>query len=85
MVNCDFGYTGRYYDTKLDFLEQTVQADWSRPYGEHHKLDIGGKAIFRNAMSIPISVQNSKSSRSLMMISRHVFTILCLMQPYRGI
>ncbi len=52
MVNCDFGYTGRYYDTKLDFLEQTVQADWSRPYGEHHKLDIGGKAIFRNNHSL---------------------------------
>lgn len=52
MVNCDFGYTGRYYDTKLDFLEQTVQADWIRPYGEHHKLDIGGKAIFRNNHSL---------------------------------
>lgn len=52
MVDCDFGYTGRYYNTKLNFLEQTVQADWSRPYGERHKLDIGGKAIFRNNHSI---------------------------------
>ena len=52
MVNCDFGYTGRYYNTRLNFLEQTVQADWSRPYGEHHKLDIGGKAIFRHNHSV---------------------------------
>ncbi len=48
MVNCDFGYTGKYYNTRLKFLEQTVQADWSRPYGSHHKVDIGGKAIFRH-------------------------------------
>lgn len=52
MVNCGFGYTGRYYNTKLNFLEQTVQADWSRPYGERHKLDIGGKAIFRHNHSV---------------------------------
>ena len=52
MVNCDFGYTGRYYNTSLNFLEQTVQADWSRPYGNRHKLDIGGKAIFRNNHSV---------------------------------
>ncbi len=52
MVNCDFGYTSRYYNTNLRFLEQTVQADWSRPYGSNHKLDIGGKAIFRNNHSV---------------------------------
>lgn len=40
------------YRTDLRFLEQTVQADWSRPYGSHHKLDIGGKAIFRNNHSV---------------------------------
>lgn len=51
-VNCDFGYTGRYYDTNLNFLEQTVQADWSRPFGERHKLDVGGKAVFRNNHSV---------------------------------
>ena len=52
MVNCDFGYTGKYYNTRLKFLEQTVQADWSRPYGSHHKVDIGGKAIFRHNHSM---------------------------------
>ncbi|MDE5941945.1 MAG: TonB-dependent receptor, partial [Muribaculaceae bacterium] len=52
MYNCDFGYTGRYYNSRLNYIEQTVQADWSRPYGTHHKTDIGGKAIFRNNHSI---------------------------------
>lgn len=31
--------------------EHTVQLDWSRPYGQHHKLDLGGKYIFREARS----------------------------------
>lgn len=52
MFNCDFEYTGRYFDSKQDFMEQTVQADWSRPYGEKHKLDIGAKAVFRDNHSI---------------------------------
>ena len=52
MVNCDFGYTGKYYNSKLRYLEQTAQADWSRPYGKHHKLDIGAKAVFRNNHSV---------------------------------
>lgn len=52
MVNFDFGYTGKYYNSKLRYLEQTAQADWSRPYGKHHKLDVGAKAVFRNNHSV---------------------------------
>lgn len=52
MVNCTFGYTGRHYISDQRFIEQTVQADWSRPYGERHKLDIGAKGVFRRNHSI---------------------------------
>lgn len=52
MIDCGFGYTGHRFDTKQDFIEQTVQADWSRPYGTKHKLDIGAKGVFRSNHAI---------------------------------
>ncbi len=52
MIDCGFGYTGHRFDTKQDFIEQTVQADWSRPYGSKHKLDIGAKGVFRSNHAI---------------------------------
>lgn len=48
MVDCLFDYTGIYSDSKMQFMEHTAQADWSRQYGEHHKLDVGAKGIFRS-------------------------------------
>lgn len=45
--NCPFPYTAIYSSTDLNFIEHTGQLDWSRPYGEIHKLDIGAKGIFR--------------------------------------
>lgn len=47
-VNCDFPYSGIDNDTRQTFFEHTGQADWSRPFGDKHKLDVGGKAIFRD-------------------------------------
>lgn len=46
-VNCPFLYSGIYNDNHQTFHEHTGQADWCRPFGEKHKLDIGAKAIFR--------------------------------------
>lgn len=46
-VNCPFLYSGINSDAHQTFYEHTGQADWCRPFGEKHKLDIGTKAIFR--------------------------------------
>lgn len=52
MVDCSFGYTGQYLNSAQDFIEQTAQADWSRPFGKKHKIDVGGKGIFRRNHSV---------------------------------
>ncbi len=41
------GYIGIDRDYKGSFAEHTFQVDWSRPFGSIHKLDIGGKYIYR--------------------------------------
>ncbi|MDE6359604.1 MAG: TonB-dependent receptor [Muribaculaceae bacterium] len=46
-VNCDFLYSAIGNNTRQTFFEHTGQADWSRPFGDRHKLDVGAKAIFR--------------------------------------
>ncbi len=51
LVNFDEPYSAIKTDSKQSQQEHTVQLDWSRPYGEHHTLDIGGKYIFREAKS----------------------------------
>lgn len=48
MVNMPVAYTGRYSLSKEHFVEQTVQADWSRLLTDKMKLDIGGKFIHRD-------------------------------------
>lgn len=48
-------YKGIISDFDLNFIEQTAQVDWTRPFGEKHKLDVGGKFIHRN--------NHSKNSR----------------------
>ncbi len=51
LVNAPMAYTGinSFYDQR--FFEHTFQFDWSRPYGEHHKLDVGAKYILRESHS----------------------------------
>lgn len=48
MVNMPAPYTGIDTDSKAHFAEHTVQLDWTRPFGEHHTLDVGGKYIYRD-------------------------------------
>jgi hypothetical protein len=43
-----FNYSAVDNSDKLNYIEHTIQADWTRRFGSKHKLDIGAKAIFRN-------------------------------------
>lgn len=40
-------YSGTVNDYKLNFLENTIQADWTRPLFKGHKFDVGSKYINR--------------------------------------
>lgn len=51
-VNFPLPYTRLDQEFDLRFAEHTVQADWSRPFGNIHKLDVGGKFIYRDNHSI---------------------------------
>ena len=48
MVNAPFSYTGSLQTERERFTEHTFQADWLRPLGEGHQLEIGTKYIDRN-------------------------------------
>lgn len=52
MENMPVPYTGINNNSRLKFLEQTVQADWSRIYADRHTLDLGLKYIHRKNHSI---------------------------------
>ena len=41
-------YTGTHSVFDLKFIEHTFQADWTRPFGKIHTLDIGAKYILRD-------------------------------------
>lgn len=48
MVNPPMAYTGIDADSHLKYAEHTVQLDWTRPVGDRHKIDVGGKFVHRN-------------------------------------
>ena len=48
MVNAPFAYTGSFQTERERFTEHTFQADWLRPLGKGHQLEIGTKYIDRN-------------------------------------
>ena len=48
MVNAPFSYTGSLQTERERFTEHTFQADWLRPLGKGHQLEIGTKYIDRN-------------------------------------
>ena len=47
-----FNYTSNISDFDLKFFEHTFQLDWSRPFGNHYKLDTGAKYILRSSHSV---------------------------------
>ena len=49
--NAPFNYTGMLNDSHERFTEHTFQADYVRPIAENHKLEIGGKYIYRGNSS----------------------------------
>ena len=48
MVNMPVNYTGTHSVFDLKFIEHTIQADWTRPFGKIHTLDMGAKYIYRD-------------------------------------
>jgi hypothetical protein len=48
MVNAPFAYTGSLLTERERFTEHTFQADWLRPLGKGHQLEVGTKYIDRN-------------------------------------
>jgi hypothetical protein len=48
MVNAPFAYTGSLQTERERFTEHTFQADWLRPLGQGHQLEVGTKYIDRN-------------------------------------
>ena len=49
--NAPFNYTGMLNDSHERFTEHTFQADYVRPIAEGHKLEVGGKYIYRGNIS----------------------------------
>ena len=47
MVNAPFDYTGSLQTERERFTEHTFQADWLRPLGKGHQLEVGAKYIYR--------------------------------------
>ncbi len=52
MENMPVDYTGTRSVFDLKFMEHTIQADWTRPFGKIHTLDVGAKYILRDNHSI---------------------------------
>lgn len=48
MVNMPVDYTGTHSLFDLKFMEHTFQADWTRPLGKIHTIDVGAKYILRD-------------------------------------
>ncbi|MDE7119941.1 MAG: TonB-dependent receptor, partial [Muribaculaceae bacterium] len=52
LENWQLPYTETRSSSRTYFTEQTLQADWTRPYTSHLTLDLGAKAIFRRNHAI---------------------------------
>ena len=48
MVNTPFTYNGYLHTARERFTEHTFQADWLRPLGKGHQIEVGAKYIDRN-------------------------------------
>lgn len=48
MVNMPVDYTGTHSLFDLNFMEHTVQADYTRPFAKYHTIDVGAKYILRD-------------------------------------
>ena len=48
MVNMPVAYTGTHSLFNLNFIEHTIQADYTRPFAKYHTIDVGAKYILRD-------------------------------------
>ncbi len=80
-VNMPVPYSGTTNDVDQKFLEQTVQADWTRPINEHNKFDVGAKFIHRKNHSI--SDLSYTGDRDVHSDFSHLTTIGALYTDYR--
>lgn len=51
MLNFPAPYSGINSNSNLNFLENTAQIDWTRPFSDHNKVSVGAKVIARNNKS----------------------------------
>lgn len=55
IVGDAFSYTAANIISRPKYIEHTIQADWKRPFGKIHTLEVGAKYINRNNTSRGIS------------------------------
>lgn len=65
LINPQFDYTRYLYDSDQKMWEHTFQLDYTRPFGDKHKLDVGAKYIFRRNHSAS-STQQDESTPTLL-------------------
>ena len=68
MVNAPFAYTWSLQQERERFTEYTLQADWLRPLGKGHQMEVGAKYIDRNNNS-----QNTQDFRSVLPMTDNLF------------
>ncbi len=61
LVNPQFDYTRYLYDSDQKMWEHTFQLDYTRPFGDKHKLDVGAKYIFRRNHSASSTQQDEST------------------------
>ena len=61
LVNPQFDYTRYIYDSDQKMWEHTFQLDYTRPFGDKHKLDVGAKYIFRRNHSASSTRQDEQA------------------------
>lgn len=81
MQDMPVDYTGIFRDTKLDFAEHTIQADWTRPFNDIHTVDVGGKYIYRDNHSV--SDQDYFNDRKEHTDFKHVTQVGAVYGDYR--
>ena len=66
LVNAPMDYTTMDNDKKERFTEHTFQLDWVRPLGKEHKIEVGGKYIYRRNSSRNVSAYDAAKADILL-------------------
>lgn len=71
MQGTGFGYDAMTQYSKTRFTEHTLQLDYIRPFGQHHKLEVGGKYIYRLSKSDTRNEYEGAEENNLSRLFRH--------------